>query len=373
MASIQSKKGKQGKTYYIVTSQSVIGRYGISKRKRIWHKVGKSKSEAESVLREFKKNPTFSTSTKGFEPIKFQNFVIEEFLPWCKSRKSDEGYVATKRSLALISDFFGHISIQDIDVRLIEQYITWRKQQKFQGRCISNRTVNMDLTFLSQCLKKAKDWNLVSDNECNKIPRLKTIKGRVRFFSEDEIKLMIDSANPYMERFIVVGITTRMRMGEMLNLKLSHINLAQNVIHIVNDQDFQTKTRKNRDIPISPVLRSRLQEYMRFWVSPDGRTAKPRSTSQKTYLFCNKEGNKFLSFRLSFTRFLKRLNINGAVIHTMRHTYASYLVMNGVNIRTVQELLGHSSISMTEIYAHLTSQHKQEAVKLLNFGKELLI
>ncbi len=104
---------------------------------------------------------------------------------------------------------------------------------------------------------------------------------------------------------------------------------------------------------------------MDFWISPSDMSIRFRTEKQKEYLFCNRDGNPLQSLRKGYKNFLGKLKIEEACLHTMRHTYASYLVMGGAGLRTVQDLLGHSSICVTERYAHLTSGHKQEAVKLL--------
>ncbi|NQY74077.1 MAG: site-specific integrase, partial [Candidatus Margulisbacteria bacterium] len=189
-------------------------------------------------------------------------------------------------------------------------------------------------------------------------------------FSETEIQSLLTHSNPYIERFIVVGISTGMRAGELLNIKLSQVDFNNNVIHVINDQDFQTKSRKNRDIPMNKLLRRKLKEYLATWVNSDKMTTHPRTQAQSDYLFCAKDGSRIKSIKRSYYNLLNRTGIKEATIHTMRHTFASHLVMNGADIRTVQELMGHSSIGVTEIYAHLTNNHKQQAVKLLKFSKE---
>ena len=71
------------------------------------------------------------------------------------------------------------------------------------------------------------------------------------------------------------------------------------------------------------------------------------------------------------TKVYKKAGIEGASLHTLCHTFASHLIMKGVDPRTVQEYLGHSSLQITEKYSHLSKSHKQEAINVLNFTDEV--
>ena len=79
-------------------------------------------------------------------------------------------------------------------------------------------------------------------------------------------------------------------------------------------------------------------------------------------LLCNKDGHPIKSFKTSYNHLIRLADIKHATIHTMRHTFASHLVMKGVSIRTVQELLGHSSISVTEMVSHLSTGFKKKTL-----------
>jgi site-specific recombinase XerD len=82
-------------------------------------------------------------------------------------------------------------------------------------------------------------------------------------------------------------------------------------------------------------------------------------------VFCNRQGTPYRSFRTTFERTVRQAGIQDFTFHDLRHTFASRLVMAGVDLPTVKELLGHKDISMTMRYAHLSSDHKQAAVKKL--------
>jgi site-specific recombinase XerD len=368
MAVIKAIKGKKGLTYYLVYSYQEYTKEGKKKNKIKWEKAGKTKMEADQALRNFnKKYVPNRQSFNQYEPTLFSDYIENQFLPWCKARKSPEGYIATKNCINRVSNYLGKIYLQDINATHIENYITWRKLPKQDNKTVSNRTVNLDLIYLSQSLKIARQYKLIAENPSEFVKKLKDNQGRLRFFSKEEIETLFQEANPYVKRILMIGLNTGMRHKELINIKIPQIDLANNVIHVQNTYDFQTKNRKNRDVPITPALNSVLKEYIDFWINPSGMSILPRTAKQKMYLFCNADGERLESLRKSYKNLLRKLKIKDACLHTMRHTYASYLVMSGVGLRTVQELLGHNNISVTERYAHLTDGHKQEAVKLLKY------
>ena len=124
MASIQAKKGKKGISYYVVYSYQEKQRNGSIKNKLRWLKAGDTKSEAEVMLREFKEQYRHNrNSFNKFESIPLSDFIHNEFLPWCKARKSEKGLHATRFSLETFSSFF-------------RQYSTTRYRRSF------NRTVH---------------------------------------------------------------------------------------------------------------------------------------------------------------------------------------------------------------------------------------
>ena len=164
-------------------------------------------------------------------------------------------------------------------------------------------------------------------------------RGRIRFFSIDEIDRLLNTSNLYIERFFLIGINTGMRMSEMLNLRVSDIDLENNVLHIRNRKDFETKSKKDRDIPIPVQLINKLHTYVKYWVQPNIMATYLRSSVQMEYLFCHEDGRKIGSFKKSFARLLERASISDACIHTMRHTYASHLAMGGVSLRTIRDFI----------------------------------
>jgi len=89
-------------------------------------------------------------------------------------------------------------------------------------------------------------------------------------------------------------------------------------------------------------------------------------------VFCNRNGRSYKSFRSAFEKAVQKAGLDDFTFHDLRHTFASRLVMSGVDLPTVKELLGHKDISMTLRYTHLSTDHKQHAVRLLEqFGEKV--
>ncbi len=86
------------------------------------------------------------------------------------------------------------------------------------------------------------------------------------------------------------------------------------------------------------------------------------------YVFCNNDGKPYESIKTAFHTAIKRAGINDFRFHDLRHTFASHLVMLGIDLKTVQELLGHKSFEMTLRYSHLSPAHKNRAVELLDIN-----
>jgi len=109
--------------------------------------------------------------------------------------------------------------------------------------------------------------------------------------------------------------------------------MGTRIIYVVN-----TKTDEKREIPVNTVLYAMLVDLR---------------TKSDAYVFPNDAGEPYVDIRKGFRTAMKKSYIGNFRFHDLRHTFASQLVMKGVDLRTVQELLGHKSIEMTVRYAHL--------------------
>ncbi len=114
---------------------------------------------------------------------------------------------------------------------------------------------------------------------------------------------------------------------------------------------FRTKNNEKRTIPMNGEL---LKEIKKIDRHPDSE-----------FIFCKKDGKPYNSIKKSFSRVMKIAGIEDFRPHDLRHTFASHLVMSGCDIRTVQQLMGHKTITMTMRYSHLSETHLKNAVNRL--------
>ncbi len=142
---------------------------------------------------------------------------------------------------------------------------------------------------------------------------------------------------------------TGCRLGELLTLRWEDVDFRNGLL---TPQAAYAKTGETRRIPMNPVLTQALKELK---VSADGRP----------HVCLSQKGGRYHSVRTAFETALRRADIKDFTFHDLRRTFASRLVMAGVDLTTVKELLGHKDIKMTLRYAHLSQDHKRQAVNRL--------
>ena len=180
-------------------------------------------------------------------------------------------------------------------------------------------------------------------------PEGKAVKKRLRYLSKEECQTLISGCDSHLKPIVIAALNTGMRRGEILGLKWDeHVDLKHGFI-LLN----KTKNGDRREIPINDTLRNTLQGLTR--------------RLDVSYVFYDPiTGNPYKDVKRSFKTALKKSKIQDFHFHDTRHTFASHLVMAGVDITTVSRLLGHKSLTMTLRYAHLAPAHMQKAVNILD-------
>jgi integrase len=206
-------------------------------------------------------------------------------------------------------------------------------------------TVNRELALLKHMYSKAIEWGKYEENPAKKVKLLKGEVKRVRFLMPDDVQKLLSNCADHLKPIVTVAVHTGMRKGELLSLNWDQVNFEQGIISLLD-----TKNHERRDISMNETVKATLTGMER----------------KGSYVFSAEDGGSFGDVRRSFETALRRSGIQDFRFHDLRHTFASNLVMEGVDIMTVKELMGHKDLTMTLRYTHLAPNHKTKAVNILD-------
>jgi integrase len=169
----------------------------------------------------------------------------------------------------------------------------------------------------------------------------------------------------HLKPLVIVALNTGCRRGELFKLTWENVNLTNSRITV---QGPTAKSSTTRHIPLNTEAAATLQHW-RADLDELQRGAKPgpktKQPPERNWVFPGKNGARLTHVRRAWESALRSAQITRFRFHDLRHTFASKLVMAGVDLNTVRELMGHSDISMTLRYAHLAPEHKAAAVAKL--------
>lgn len=315
---------------------------------------------------------------------KLEGFLTHNYEPWAISHRKSG--VATVRR---IRRNFPHLLNQpliDINLWVIEK---WRSEQLKAGK--ARTTVNRDITALKACLARAVEWEVLEENPLQKLRPLRVDKlARVRYLSAAEENALREAlcdrdkrirrnrANgnewrrnrhkamlpdlsqqifaDHLHPMTLLALNTGLRRGELFQLRWTDIDFLRREIVVRGDY---AKSGKSRYVPLNDEAFAALRDW--------------RTVAECTeWVFPNGNDGPLTSIRSSWKRVLQSASISDFRWHDLRHHFASSLVMKGVDLNTVRELLGHADLSMTLRYAHLSLEHKAEAVAKLSISEEAL-
>jgi len=236
----------------------------------------------------------------------------------------------------------------------VRSYIDKRKSDGMAAA-----TINREIGLFSAAINYARrewDWD-IPNNFAGMLQ--KKPEGRVRSLTLAEARLLIQEAekhkrSPLLVHFIKLALNTGCRKNEMLKLEWCRVNLKENLIFL---EGSNTKNGKRRSIPLNREAREALLDLDRY---------REKYCPDSPWVFAHPNGERLQSVETAYKWLLKHVGIENFRIHDLRHTCASWLVTAGVQLPAVRDLLGHSSIQMTERYAHLSPENVRAAVCALD-------
>lgn len=304
---------------------------------------------------------------KNKEQKILENYTFDQlgqkYIEWSKANKKSwrDDYLRYDLHLKPILGEKPLIKISSFDLEKLKSTLqkkkVHRKNPKLQ-RSLSPATVKHCLVLARQMFNKAIIRGLFNGpNPVKKIKLPKLNNTRLRFLSYQEAHLLLSKLickSPQVHDQALIALHCGLRFGEIANLTLADLNFNNGIIQI-------------RD----PKGASR-QAYMTDEVKVMLQTRSPSNASD--FIFPGKNGSRQGSISNSFDRAVRDIGLNEGisdrrdkvVFHTLRHTFGSWLAIQGTPILTIKELMGHKTIEMTMRYAHLIPDQKIAAIKELS-------
>ncbi len=302
-------------------------------------------------------------------------FFMEEYSKMIKLNRSKSYYVSVCSSFKHLIEFFGYGKfIQTISLKDVENFLTHLQHNvnkpgfSSRGEPVSSRRgegYRVYFRTLKAAFNKAKDWGYVKENFFSKVKLPKRQKLVPVFISSDQLSAISNQIkNEIVKDVVVFAFYTGMRLNEIVNLRWKNVDCNERII-TVGDDKFLTKGRNQRFIPICDEALSILSKKKNKKILP----------IRNDFVFHKYNGVRFTGDYISkmFKLACRAAGMDNTIhFHSLRHSFASNLVQKGVPLYTIKELLGHSSISTTEIYSHLNMETLREAIKRLDTGCKIL-
>lgn len=221
------------------------------------------------------------------------------------------------------------------------------------GSVKSNSTLNRYFAVLSSLLTFAvRELGWLRENPATKVSRRPEPNGRVRFLSDNERKCLLEQVkkakNPFLYPAVMVAISTGARQSEILTLKWHDIDLKRGWATLQ-----KTKNGDRRGIALrGPALDAMKELY--------------KNRLSDIWAFPNEFNSGPFNIRKSWDKAVKDAGLVDFRFHDLRHTCASYLIMNGASLGEIADVLGHKTLQMVQRYAHISDSHKGSVIERMN-------
>lgn len=277
----------------------------------------------------------------------------ELMLVYLKAEKDKRSHRRDLDAARHLTPYFTGKNLSVLGAQDIRGYVEHRRGK------VKPATINRELCLFSTAINYARrelEWDIPNPISGR---RLKQCEGRVRWITEAEAQALIHAAElepnaPHLADFIRLALNTGCRKQELLGLEWSRVDLKSDLVFL---EARHTKTAKRRSIPLNKQSRVSLLSRANF---------RAQYCPASPWVFAHKDGSRIKDVKRSFVTACRRAGIEDFRIHDMRHTCAAWLISANVPLTAVRDLLGHTTIKMTERYAHLAPENVREAVRILD-------
>jgi integrase len=293
----------------------------------------------------------------------------EEYLAHCEAL-GQRSVREKRRHLETIESCLGkNRPLTDVEREDLERFIGWRldsldRRYRHQERKVSVPSIRLELMTLQALFSWAVERGWATRNPVARLPRPRQGNRPMEYLDKEESTALVEAAgseelrrkSPHLEPAVVLGLHTGMRLQELLTLRWPQVNMKQGYIELPNP-----KSGHREFVLLNTTARETLRRQPRLIDSPYVFPSRPRKGKDDI-------GSQSLGgLRRSFRSAVKRAKFQKhCTCHTLRHTFISHLVIEGVPLPTVMKLARHRSIQMTLRYAHLAPGHERAAIEQLD-------
>jgi len=320
-----------------------------------WESEGYSAKLAEQIRAERIRSMRHGLELPQDKPKTLFKDAVDKYLEWAKTNKAKEGrddrYLYDKH----LKKRFGNTRMDQISSFDLEKMKSELLKEEY-----APATVKHALVLVRQIFNKAIVWNLYQGESPVKKVKMPTISNqRTRFLSVEEADALLKALKAKSQQvhdMALLSLHSGMRFGEIAGLKVHDVDLANGLINISDP-----KNRRPRKAYMTATIKAMFQARI------------PTDAKSNDLIFPDEKGKKMEFVSKTFPRVVDALGLNKGVkdprqkitFHSLRHTFASWLALQGEQIQTISELLGHRTLQMTMRYSHLTPDHRKAAVSRL--------
>lgn len=348
MANIRTRTDKDGKPYY--TAQ--VRLKGYPPQTATFKRLTDAKKwvqDTESAIREGRHFKTAEAKKHTFGDM--VDRYIRDVLP-TKPKQAP----AQRPQLERWKAELGSYALADVTpAMIVEVRDKLLKETTPRGDIRSNATVVRYMAALSHAYTIAiNEWQWIQDSPIAKVKKPTEPRGRVRFLDDMERERLLQecqaSTNKWLYMAVILALATGMRKSELMNLCWQDVNLKEGYLIL-----HQTKNGERRRVPLSGHGLELLKEH-----------AKVKRLNTDLLFPGKVRDDAFIDLRTAFENAVDRAEIEDFKWHDLRHTFASYLAMNGASLAELANALGHKTLAMVMRYAHLTDGHLSNVVASMN-------
>ena len=254
---------------------------------------------------------------------------------------------AYERDLKQLEEFLNNKQVKDITESDIHQYLAYLYDK------LSKNSVQRHMTSLRRFYVYLQKENIVDKNIMEQFDAIKQSKYLPKVLSKEEVQQLLssidvqDAISSRNRCMLELLYSSGLRVSELVSLTLSDIHLHEKLLRCIG------KGNKERIVPMNDLVCFYLKDYLLHYREQLLKEKKSK------YLFITQKGEKIS--RDNFYHILQKICKNSPLTkhispHTLRHTFATHLLENDADLRSIQEMLGHSDISTTTIYTHVTNE-----------------